>query len=259
MARLAVIGGSGFARLAEFTAREETEVQTPYGNPSAPVLGGTLSGHALCFLARHGQEHRIPPHRINYRANLWALRRTGAEAVIAIAAVGGVTNRCRAGTLVVPDQIIDYTWGREHTYFDGGEEPVTHAEFTQPYCNELRELIIKTGAELGFPLLGAGCYAATQGPRFESAAEINRLESDGADIVGMTGMPEASLARELGLCYATIAIVVNPAAGRGDGMITAMEIENVFSAAQEAVTALLCALIPRVAALTFRTPEPVRP
>jgi 5'-methylthioadenosine phosphorylase len=168
------------------------------------------------FLARHGDGHTIPPHEINYRANLWALKEGGATRIVSVASVGGVRADLGPGVLVVPHQIIDYTWGRPSTYFEGGNVPVTHIDFTYPYTGELRQRILEAARAAGETVLDGGVYAATQGPRLESAAEIDRLERDGADMVGMTGMPEAALARELGLEYATIAVVVNHAAGRGE-------------------------------------------
>jgi 5'-methylthioadenosine phosphorylase len=156
------------------------------------------------------------PHRVNYRANIWALKQEGAREVVSVATVGGIRKDFVPGSLVVPDQIIDYTWGRASTFFDGPGDPVTHIDFTQPYSAALRARIIDAARGCGEPIAMRGVYAATQGPRLESAAEIDRLERDGADLVGMTGMPEAALAREAGLDYATVAVVVNHAAGRGD-------------------------------------------
>ena len=259
MTSLALIGGSGFGRLPEFEIGEEQSVATPYGPPSGSLLVGYLWGQPLVFLARHGRDHRIPPHKVNYRANIWALKQAGADMIIGIAAVGGITKHCEPGTLVIPDQIIDYTWGREHTFHEGDDQPVTHIEFTRPYCDELRNVIIETCGELNIPVIKAGCYAATQGPRFETTAEVNKLESDGADIVGMTGMPEASLAREAGICYATIAIVVNSAAGRGSGVIAASDIEQTFVNDTKKIYELLGALIPKVRDLDYEFPDAIQP
>jgi 5'-methylthioadenosine phosphorylase len=170
------------------------------------------------FLARHGYGHTIPPHEVNYRANLWALYEQGAKRVIAVASVGGIRADLIPGEIVIPDQIIDYTYGRPFTYFDGRERPVTHIDFTLPYSPVLRTQILTAAEKANVKCFDGGVYAATQGPRLETKAEINRLERDGADMVGMTGMPEAALARELGLSYAAIAVVVNYAAGRGDSL-----------------------------------------
>jgi 5'-methylthioadenosine phosphorylase len=167
------------------------------------------------FLPRHGYGHTIPPHMVNYRANLWALHHHKATGVISVASVGGIRGDLEPGDIVLPHQIIDYTWGRKSTYFDGVGTPVTHIDFTEPYDRELGRRIREAGEQLGVEMKVGGVYAATQGPRLETAAEINRLERDGADLVGMTGMPEAALARELGLPYAAINVIANHAAGRG--------------------------------------------
>jgi 5'-methylthioinosine phosphorylase len=213
---LALIGGSGLTQLASLVEARRSAVRTPYGEPSGAITHGAIHGRAAMFLARHGHGHTIPPHEINYRANLWALKEEGAASVVSVATVGGVRAELGPGVLVVPHQIIDYTWGRHSTYFEGGEAPVTHIDFTHPYTEGLRQRILAAGRAAGEKVFDGGVYAATQGPRLESAAEIDRLERDGADMVGMTGMPEAALARELGLEYAAIAVVVNHAAGRGE-------------------------------------------
>jgi 5'-methylthioadenosine phosphorylase len=212
---LAIIGGSGLEQLPGMEITRQVAAATSYGEPSAPLLFGRLNGHDVVFLARHGKGHRLPPHKINYRANLWALHQHGIRHVVGVATVGGITPGFDAGTLVVPDQIIDYTWGRASSYFDGEAEAVKHVDFTQPYCASLRQRLAAAARQAGEPVRAGGTYAATQGPRLESAAEIARLARDGADMVGMTGMPEAALARELNLCYATLAVVVNAAAGTG--------------------------------------------
>jgi 5'-deoxy-5'-methylthioadenosine phosphorylase len=199
-------------------------VVTPYGEPSAPLAFGRLDGVTVAFLPRHGPAHTIPPHCVNYRANLWAMKQAGIEQVIGMAAVGGISAVMEPGVLCVPDQIIDYTWGREHTLYAAGRDSVTHIDFTQPYCGTMRRLLIEAAARAGVDVLDGGTYGATQGPRLESSAEIRRMQRDGCDIVGMTGMPETALARELGLCYASLALSVNWAAGKGDGPITMAEI-----------------------------------
>lgn len=213
---LAIIGGTGLTQLENLKIAHRQVLRTPFGEPSGPMTFGTINQHEVMFLARHGYGHTIPPHEVNYRANLWALRDQGATRVIAATSVGGIRADLVPGTLVVPDQIIDYTYGREFTYFDGKDRPVTHIDFTKPYGEDLRRRILEAAQRTGIPCLDGGVHAVTQGPRLETRAEINRLERDGADMVGMTGMPEASLARELGLEYATIAVVANHAAGRGD-------------------------------------------
>jgi 5'-methylthioadenosine phosphorylase len=211
---LAIVGGSGFTQISGLDAVRREVVRTPYGEPSGALAFGALDGRAVIFLARHGYGHSIPPHQINYRANIWALHAQGARDVVAIAAVGGIRADLAPGALLIPDQIIDYTHGRAGTFFTLADRGVQHIDFTYPYSPALRAACLQAAREAGEPVVDGGVYAATQGPRLETAAEINRLERDGADVVGMTGMPEASLAREIGLSYATIALVVNHAAGR---------------------------------------------
>ncbi len=216
MTRLAVIGGSGLAGLGQMKVMRREVVRTPYGEPSGPLVIGDIHGVGMLFLPRHGPGHVLPPHRVNYRANIWALKESGATGIIAVAAVGGIGADCGPGAIVLPEQIIDYTYGREHTYCDGSDRQVTHVDFTQPYDRGLRQNLLAAAARAGEPVLGTGVYAATQGPRLETAAEIVRLTQDGATLVGMTGMPEAALARELGIPYAHLCVVSNWAAGRGD-------------------------------------------
>jgi 5'-methylthioadenosine phosphorylase len=212
---LGIIGGSGLSQLEGMTVTRRRAVRTPYGKPSGTLAFGTLRGRKLVFLQRHGPGHTIPPHEINYRANIWALHAQKVTNAVAIAAVGGIRADLGPGALAVPDQIIDYTHGRQSTFFTRGRRPVTHIDFTRPYCEAMRQRLLRAARAAGVTAAAGGTYAATQGPRLESAAEISRLERDGADFVGMTGMPEAALAREIGLCYAALAVVVNPAAGRG--------------------------------------------
>ena len=213
----AIIVGSGCQDL--FEAAVGREVDTAYGAPSGPIQRMSLGGASVAAIARHGVEHSIPPHRINYRANIAALASIGIDRVVGLNTVGGVTSLCEPGRIGVPDQIIDYTWGREHTFFTGGEAGVQHIEFTDPFSDALRQELIAAASRAGVDCHDGGVYAATQGPRLETAAEVDRLERDGADYVGMTAMPEASLAVELGIEYACVALVVNKAAGRGDGPI----------------------------------------
>jgi 5'-methylthioadenosine phosphorylase len=211
---LAIIGGSGLAQFPDLETTGRQIVRTPYGEPSGPVTFGRLAGADVMFLARHGYGHTLAPHEINYRANLWALKEKGATRVVAVCTVGGIAPGLGAGDLAVPDQIIDYTWGRRSTYFEATGQ-VVHVDFTHPYCARTRTLLLEAAAAAGVKASPQGTYAAVQGPRLETKAEIDRLERDGADLVGMTGMPEAALARELGLAYAALAVVANPAAGRG--------------------------------------------
>jgi len=213
---LAIIGGSGLSQLAILEVTERKVVRTPYGEPSGPLTIGRIRGHRIVFLARHGYGHTIPPHQVNYRANLWALNDEGVDGIVSVASVGGIRRDCGPGTLLVPSQIIDYTWGRAATFFEGAGAPVTHIDFTQPYAAGLRTRILAAARACGEAVLDGAVYAATQGPRLETVAEINRLERDGAEVVGMTGMPEAALARELEIDYAAISVVANFAAGRGE-------------------------------------------
>ena len=213
---LAIIGGSGLAKLADLGHARREVVRTPYGDPSCALTRGELDGQPVVFLARHGYGHTIAPHEINYRANIWALRSVGVTAVVAVATVGGIRADCVAGALVVPDQIVDYTWGRRHTFFEGTEQPVMHIDFTMPYDAATRRRVLDAAARIGEPVIDGATYGCTQGPRLETAAEIDRMERDGCCLVGMTGMPEAALARESGLAYAALCPVANQAAGRGD-------------------------------------------
>ncbi len=213
---LAIIGGSGLTQLATLDLLRREVVRTPYGEPSGALTFGNLCGKPVVFLARHGYGHTIPPHRVNYQANLWALHNAKVDAIISVASVGGIRADLCPGSLVVPDQIIDYTWGRKSTFHEGSEEPVVHIDFTEPYDDGIRQRILRAGVAAGEKIFDGAVYAATQGPRLETAAEINRLERDGADVVGMTGMPEAALARELGIPYAAINVVANYAAGRAN-------------------------------------------
>jgi 5'-methylthioinosine phosphorylase len=212
---IAIIGGSGLTQLANLEITRRQIVRTPYGEPSGPLTFGRMGKTEVVFLARHGYGHTLAPHEINYRANLWALQLQAVTRVISVCTVGGIAAGLGAGTIALPDQIIDYTWGRPSTYFEGAEQPVTHIDFTHPYDEDTRAMVLESARAAGVALVDGGTYAATQGPRLETKAEIDRLERDGATMVGMTGMPEASLARELRLGYVTLAVVVNPAAGRG--------------------------------------------
>lgn len=231
---LAIIGGSGLTKLDGLEVRRRKATRTPYGEPSAALTFGRIAGTDIVFLARHGDGHTYAPHQVNYRANLWLLREAGAKAVISVATVGGIRRRLRPGTLLVPHQIIDYTWGRASTFHDRPAARVTHIDFTEPYSEGLRQRLLKAAAACGARIGRKGVYAATQGPRLETAAEIDRLERDGADIVGMTGMPEAVLAREIGLEYAAIAVIANYAAGRGESR-HAIALERIETVLEEAM------------------------
>ena len=237
---LAIIGGTGLTRLSTLAIAHREVVRTPYGEPSAALVFGQLDGQDAVFLARHGHGHTIPPHRVNYRANLWALKDRGASAVVAVASVGGIC-RCAPGDLVVPHQLIDYTSGREHTFFDGGDQQVVHVDFTQPYSSQFRAQLLVAAKAANLAIGDGGVYGAVSGPRLETAAEIDRMERDGATLVGMTGMPEAALARELGLPYAAVCVVVNHAAGRGDSAegVSMERIAKVLETAMDRVHILL--------------------
>ncbi len=230
MAEIAVIGGSGLYKLPALKVLGREVVRTPFGDPSTALLRGLLAGQEIIFLPRHGYGHTIAPHKINYRANIWALHELGVNAIFAVNAVGGIRSDLQTESLVVPDQILDYTYDRCHTFFDSGpDSPPVHVDFSDPYSLRVRRAYLQGASVAGIKVHEGATYAATQGPRFETRAEINRLERDGADIVGMTGMPEAALAREIGVDYASLCAVVNPAAGRGNGPIEVTELESVLA------------------------------
>lgn len=249
---LAIIGGTGLTRLSTLAVKHRQVIRTPYGEPSAALVYGELAGHRAMFLARHGHGHTIPPHRVNYRANLWALREQGASAILAVASVGGIRG-CRPGDLVLPHQLIDYTSGRPNTFYDGGDQQVVHVDFTHPYSQRLRAICAAGARDGAISLQEAGVYGAVSGPRLETAAEIDRMDRDGATLVGMTGMPEAALARELGVDYASVCVVVNHAAGRGDSVATVSmaSIANVLESAMDRVRALIQHVVP----LTLPSPR----
>lgn len=231
---LAIIGGRGLTELENFKITHRQVLRTPYGEPSGAFLFGTLNDHEVIFLARHGYGYTIPPHLVNYRANLWALREQGVSKVFSVATVGSIRADLVPGTLAVPDQIIDYTHGRDATYFDARDTRYSNANFAQPYNPELRDRILNSARIVQQPCIDGGVYAAVQGPRLDSIAEVNRYERDGADMVGMTGMPETVLAMELGLQYACIAVVTNFAAGRGDSQY-GINMENLNDTASMAM------------------------
>ncbi len=246
MTRLAIIGGTGLRTLSGLEIVRRVVTPTPYGEPSGTLVYGLLGGIEVAFMARHGVAHAIPPHQVNYRANLWALKDSGIQHIIAINAVGGITPRYAPGCIAVPHQIIDYTWSRAHTFFEGDLEQVTHVDFTQPYCESLRKVLIRAATGAHIEAAPEGTYGATQGPRLETAAEIDRMARDGCDVVGMTGMPEAALARELGICYAACNVVANWAAGRAPGAITMDTIEHNLKAGMVKALRLLEQAIPLV-------------
>jgi 5'-methylthioinosine phosphorylase len=239
----AVIGGTGLTEIEGLEVTHREVVHTPYGEPSGPITHGIIAGKHIAFLARHGYTANIPPHRVNYRANIWALKSLGIDKVVAIAAVGGITPDMQPTRLVIPDQIVDYTYGRAHTFFEDGLEHVTHIDFSWPYCAELRNTLLAAAQCAGIAVVPHGTYAATQGPRLETAGEIRRLERDGCDLVGMTAMPEAALARELDMCYAACAVVANWAAGKSDEEISMDEIHENLIVGMANARALLRGLV----------------
>ncbi len=239
----AIIGGSGLARLSALEGARRQVMRTPYGEPSGALTFGRLANAEVVFMARHGYGHTLAPHEINYRANMWALRELKVDGVISVATVGGIRADMVPGSLVVPDQIIDYSHSRKATFFEGSEMPVIHVDFTEPYTPALREQVLAAAGRCGEAVIDGGTYACTQGPRLETAAEIERIARDGGDLVGMTGMPETALAREAELAYATLAVVVNHAAGRGDSKheIKLEELEEVMRATMTRAVRILTA------------------
>jgi 5'-methylthioinosine phosphorylase len=237
--KVAVIGGTGLCELDGFVLKEALKITTPYGETSSPILVGYVDGGPVCFLARHGNPHRIPPHRINYRANIWALNSIGISRIIAVNAVGGIAEHMGPAHINIPDQIIDYTTRRVGSFCDDDEALPTHIDFSFPFDEELRKILITKSKTLSLDYSSNGVYACTEGPRLETAAEINRLEKDGCDIVGMTAMPEAALAREKGIAYASISVVVNKAAGRSETIITMDDIEEALKSGMSSVYRLL--------------------
>jgi 5'-methylthioadenosine phosphorylase len=238
---LGIIGGTGLTQLANLEITHRQVIRTPYGEPSGPLAFGNINRHQVVFLARHGYGHTIPPHMVNYRANIWALHSQGVREVVSVATVGGIHEQLVPGSIVIPDQIIDYTYGRKSTFHDMNDRPVTHIDFTEPYCQKMRALCMQATAVAQETFVDGGVYASVQGPRLETAAEINRLERDGATMVGMTGMPEAALARELEISYAAVCVVANHAAGRGNSAqgIRYEDIETVLGSAMQRVRNIL--------------------
>lgn len=240
MKRLAILGGTGVDQLKGLTVSARQRMETPYGDVSAEVEIGQCGDMEVVFLQRHGKPRSLPPHRINYRANIWALQQLGVTHVVALNAVGGIHPSLFPGTLVLPHQIIDYTWGRSHTFDEGDDAPPRHIDFTEPYSPELRQALLRASA--GEEAVDGAVMAVTQGPRLETAAEVRRLKQDGCDVVGMTGMPEAALAREAGLSYASLCMVVNAAAGLGDAPISLGTIREHLRESTAAVARVMGAL-----------------
>ena len=246
MRLLGIIGGSGLAQYPGLEITEQKQVETPYGEPSAAIKMGTLNGKKVAFLPRHGDRHSIPPHRINYRANIHALKVIGVTDILAVAAVGGITDKYAPGVLSVPDQIIDYTHSREQSFVSERFRADNHIDFTWPYDAELRQTLLSAATDAGLSVNDGATYAAVQGPRLETAAEIRRLERDGCDLVGMTGMPEACLAREAELRYATLTIVANWAAGKTENVLTMTEIQQTLANGIDDVKSIIAHVIERL-------------
>lgn len=241
---LALIGGTGLYRLPGLSNVERRAIDTPYGSTSDSLVVGSLGHRRIAFLARHGESHTIPPHRVNYRANVWALHHVGARRVIGVNAVGGIRDDMGPRVLALPDQIIDYTHERLTSFCDVAGAEVRHIDFSEPYTARLRSDLLAAAGRAGVALVDGGCYGATQGPRLETRAEIARMRRDGCDLVGMTGMPEAALARELDLDYACIALVANWAAGCGDqAEISLPEIFENLEVATAQVPPIIAALL----------------
>ncbi|MEH6466793.1 MAG: S-methyl-5'-thioinosine phosphorylase [Porticoccus sp.] len=250
--KIGIIGGSGLDDFGELNVRDRLTPTTSWGEPSSPLICGVFGNTEVVFIARHGETHSIPPHRVNYRANIAALKDQQVSAIYAVNVVGGINMEMCPGDVVIPDQIIDYTWGRKHTYSDGPNlessyiespiVPLQHVDFTNPYDTILKDKLLQQAIPLGLHVHAGGVYGATQGPRLETAAEISRMERDGCDIVGMTGMPEAALAREMGIPYACLALVVNLAAGLGDGNISMDQIQQTIDLRMADIRRLLVAV-----------------
>jgi 5'-methylthioadenosine phosphorylase len=241
LADVGVIGGSGF--YSWMGTGREVVVDTPFGRPSDPPVVGDVAGRRVAFLPRHGADHRFPPHRVNYRANLWALRSLGVRQVLGPSAVGSMLTELGPGSLVVPDQVIDRTWGRAHTVYDS-EGPTAHVSFADPYCPRGRRSACAAAAAAGWPARDGATLVVVNGPRFSSRAESRWHAGSGADVVGMTGMPEASIARELALCYTSLCLVTDLDAGFEDGSgVTHAEVMQVFAQSVERVKSLLVGIV----------------
>ena len=243
----AIIGGTGLTEYPDLKISKEKRVVTELGDPSAPLVFGELHGQDVVFLARHGHPHKLPPNKVNYRANMLALKEAGVTEIIAVNAVGGITAAMDSEALCIPDQIIDYTHGREDTFFDGVYKDLEHIDFSHPYDQALMSALKEASKQASVPVVIGGTYGATQGPRLETVAEIKRLEQDGCDLVGMTGMPEAVLARELEIPYACISLVVNKAAGKSEGIITMDDIIAAINGGMEKVKTVILAYLDRAA------------
>lgn len=251
MSEIAIIGGTSLQRIKALKIHERKKITTNYGEPSSPIAFGELNGKDVLFLNRHGDAYQLPPHKINYRSNIDSLAQLGVKKIIAVNAVGGIASFAKPLHLSVPNQIIDYTYGRQHTYFEGGESGVNFIEFSSPFSKTLSDKLISSAKALGFDNNEKGfsentCYGCTQGPRLETAAEIKRMARDGCDLVGMTMMPEAALAREKNIEYASLCLVVNWAAGLSEEPITMEEISRLIELGSESVESVLRDFVKRI-------------
>lgn len=245
MSKVGLIAGSGLYDIRGFVLKQKKNVKTPFGKPSDQYLIGRVGDTEIVFLPRHGKKHNIPPHMINYRANIWGFRKLGVERIISISAVGGIKKGLKPGDIAVLDQAMDMTRNRRSTFYDG-KDGVVHIDFTEPYCPELRRIILKAGRQAGVSLKNGGNYVAVEGPRLETAAEIRGFKLLGGDVVGMTGMPEASLAREAAICYSGISVVANYAAGISRTKLTVPEVMKAMRASTEKLKQLLEKTLPLV-------------
>ena len=237
--RIAVIGGTALQAVNGLKILDQVAIKTPYGDPSSEIVIGQLAGTEVVFVARHGQDHSIAPHKINYRANIWSLQSLKVESIIGIASVGGITEAYQPATLAVPDQLVDYSHGRVSTFHEQQFSIDKHIDFTEPYDAGVRKSLVVAAERAKLPIEVSATMAVTQGPRLETAAEINRLKQDGCDLVGMTGMPEAVLARELDIPYASLAVIVNWAAGISDAEISIQDIQSVLKEASRKIEKLV--------------------
>lgn len=239
MSKIAIIGGTDLCELKNLKISRREHRTTPYGMSSAPLSYGTLHGKHVVFIARHGDTYTIPPHKINYRANIWALKDAGVDKIISISVVGGIRSDMTPGRFVVPDQLIDYTYLREGTFFDGQDQVIHHISFRQPFANELRQILVEAGNELDLDPSDEAVYGVVEGPRLQTIAEINRMEKDGCDILGFTVMPEAALAREVDIDYACLSVVGGRASGRESAAMSADSMTKVYKESTEQIHGLL--------------------
>lgn len=242
--RIAIIGGSGVYNPDILKEIREEKVTTPYG--TAVIKSGTYQGEEIVFMPRHGEKHTVPPHKVNYRANIWALKKLGVERVLATAAVGSTNPEFKAGEFVIVDDFLDFTKTRVYTFFEGGDMGVVHTDFTTPYCPELRQVLLATATGLGIKAHDGGVYACTEGPRFETPAEIRMIRQLGGDLVGMTNVPEVILAHEAGLCYSLIAMVTNMAAGISTTPLSHEEVLDIMDQNGKNLRDLIMQAIPRI-------------